>query len=1076
MISITTIIFVVYFLASHPDQTSAALPPPQDDSPITGNVYPRVTKTFIVVGDDNYPPYSYLQNGQPTGFNVDIIHAAAHAVGADVEIRLMPWNKAVQTLMNGEADLILGMAYSPEHTGIYEFSTPIATVSFDIFVRQNSDIRQLSDLTGKKVLFQRSDVVEDYLPSLAEDILPVPVMNPIEALRTLSSGEYDAAIVSRLQGYYIANQNKLTNIKASNLRILPLDYSFAALKKNSDVIMDLNEGLSILKSSGEYQALSKKWFGLYEEQSFWEQAKYYFYGVAVILAFGFAGAGWLWSLRRQVKIKTHDLVTSENKYRELVENISEAVIITVNKQVIFTNKQVEHLFEMPADEFNPGNFKDMIHPGSLDKVITEFSNWQYSIEKRISSIFCVNLPSGKEKWVKVICEKIDWDDQQAILNLFLDITQEKTTQLALAESELKFRTAFESAAVGLVISGVDGKLLQVNDTFCNYMGYSREELNKKNWREITHPDDILKNVDALQDVEGNRKTVSLEKRYIRKDGALIWADLSTALMKAPDGQPLYYISYVQNITDKKAAEEKLRESEKRFRTIFETASVSLWEEDFSQVIQWIEQKKNEGITNFNSYFDSHPAAVKTLSEMITIRDVNETALKMYRSNSKKELCRSLDKIFCEESLPNFKKEILALANGQSYFEGETVNRTLSGEKITVLITTNIPVQSRDYTRLMVSLTDITRLKKAEERIRQQVQHLAALRSVDMAISASMDMQITLRVLLAQVKQQLTVDAVAILLLNPHTQMLEYAAGTGFKTRAIENIHLRMGQSYAGRAALERRTIMADDLNNREDTLLTTDQLFAEQYVYFVGIPLIAKGAVKGVLELFSYSPFSSEAEWINLLEAMASQAAIAIDNATLFDDVQRANTNLILAYDATIEGWARALELRDGETEGHSKRVTDLTTALAATCGFHDEDLIHIRRGAFLHDIGKMGIPDSILLKPGPLTDDEWKVMKMHPVWGKQLLQNIDFLKPAINIPYCHHEKWDGTGYPQGLKGEDIPLSARIFSIVDGYDALSSDRPYRKAWSKEKVVAYLQENAGKAYDPEVMDRFLKLII
>ena len=241
------------------------------------------------------------------------------------------------------------------------------------------------------------------------------------------------------------------------------------------------------------------------------------------------------------------------------------------------------------------------------------------------------------------------------------------------------------------------------------------------------------------------------------------------------------------------------------------------------------------------------------------------------------------------------------------------------------------------------------------------------------------------------------------------------------------------------------------------------------------MPLIAKGQVVGVLELFHREPLDPDPEWLDFLETLAGQAAIAIDNAELFDNLHRANVELTLAYETTLEGWARALELRDYETEGHSQRVTELTVRIARAMGLSEAQLVHVRRGALLHDIGKMGVPDSILLKPGKLTDEEWEIMRQHPVYAYEMLSPITYLKPALDIPYCHHEKWDGTGYPRGLKGERIPLPARIFAVVDVWDALLSDRPYRKAWSEEKVLEHIQEQAGKHFDPAVVETFLKLM-
>ena len=191
--------------------------------------------------------------------------------------------------------------------------------------------------------------------------------------------------------------------------------------------------------------------------------------------------------------------------------------------------------------------------------------------------------------------------------------------------------------------------------------------------------------------------------------------------------------------------------------------------------------------------------------------------------------------------------------------------------------------------------------------------------------------------------------------------------------------------------------------------------------------------------------------------------------------LQRANADLREAYDKTIEGWVLALDLRDRETEGHTQRVTEMAVKLARELGCTDEELLQIRRGALLHDMGKMGIPDEILQKPGPLTDEEWVVMRKHPLYAYQMLSPISYLNQAVIIPYYHHERWDGTGYPHGLKGEDIPLFARLFAVVDVWDALSSDRPYRKSMAPKDVAEYLQNESGRLFDPYIVEKFLSFI-
>jgi putative nucleotidyltransferase with HDIG domain len=365
--------------------------------------------------------------------------------------------------------------------------------------------------------------------------------------------------------------------------------------------------------------------------------------------------------------------------------------------------------------------------------------------------------------------------------------------------------------------------------------------------------------------------------------------------------------------------------------------------------------------------------------------------------------------------------------------------------------------------------------RLHEQTEARLKRLDALRAIDDAISASLDLRLTLNVLLAEITGQLRVDGADVLLVNPASQTLEYTAGRGFRTAALQYTRLQMGEGYAGRAAVERRIVYVPDLRSRSTDLLRSPTFAAEQFISYYGVPLIAKGEVRGVLEVYHRSPLAANPEWLNFLDTLAGQAAIAIDNAVLFENLQRSNVEIAMAYNATIEGWSYALELRDEATEGHSRRVTEMTLQLARSLGMGEGDLVHVRRGALLHDIGKMGIPDNILLKPSPLTDEEWQIMRRHPGYANDMLSSIAYLRPALDIPYGHHEKWNGTGYPLGLKGEQIPLAARIFAIADVWDALHSERPYRPAWSAEEVLAYIQDQAGEHFDPQVVEAFVRMM-
>lgn len=386
--------------------------------------------------------------------------------------------------------------------------------------------------------------------------------------------------------------------------------------------------------------------------------------------------------------------------------------------------------------------------------------------------------------------------------------------------------------------------------------------------------------------------------------------------------------------------------------------------------------------------------------------------------------------------------------------------------------------TEDDTLLMRGLADqaSSAIKNASlfTKAKQRLDSLHALRAIDAAIASSLDLRLILQVLLEQTVSRLSVEAAGVYLLNQTTLMLEYRASQGIDLATLSNLDIRLGEGIAGKVALEQRTVCSEDIS-RESSWIPRPILLAEGLNVYCGAPMVAKGRTQGVLEVFSKEKKFDDPEWLGLLETLAGQAAIAIETIRLFSDLRRANHELILTYDTTLEGWSRALDLRDKETEGHTQRVTQLTLKLAEMLGIKDEELVHIRRGALLHDIGKLGVPDSVLLKEGSLNEDEWKIIKQHPIHAYNLLYPIAYLRPALDIPRSHHEHWDGNGYPDGLSGIQISLAARIFAVVDVWDALTSDRPYREAWSQQKALRYIKERSGKQFDPSVVDTFLILI-
>ncbi len=307
----------------------------------------------------------------------------------------------------------------------------------------------------------------------------------------------------------------------------------------------------------------------------------------------------------------------------------------------------------------------------------------------------------------------------------------------------------------------------------------------------------------------------------------------------------------------------------------------------------------------------------------------------------------------------------------------------------------------------------------------------------------------------------------ILLANP--ALLQMLGFQSFEELATRNLETEATEADYTREEFRRRLETEEQVCGLEAVWTRKDgqRLFVRENAQLVrdsqGKPLFYEGSAEDVTQL-------------RTVQEALQRSHEKLENrvADRTREVISLHAELTQAYDATIEGWSRALDLRDRETEGHCRRVTETTLRLARALGLPEDALVQVRRGALLHDIGKMGVPDAILLKPGPLTGDEWAIMRRHPTFAYEMLSPIEFLHPALSIPYCHHEKWDGSGYPNGLAGDSIPLAARVFAVVDVWDALCSDRPYRPGWPADRVRAHIEAGSGSHFDPQVVAAFLAL--
>ena len=720
----------------------------------------------------------------------------------------------------------------------------------------------------------------------------------------------------------------------------------------------------------------------------------------------------------------------------------------------------------------PEGFEQLLQTGEVELVGSRMVDWlgvPLKTQGKTIGVMAVQTYSENERLGEAEKDILVFVSNQVAMAI-----ERKRAEEALRESEKRFSSAFEYAPIGMTLSSLEGKWLKVNRALCDLLGYAENELLEKKFQDFSHPDDLPTNLDYVrQMLNGEIETCQMEKRYIHKQGYLVWTLLSISLVRDSQGNPLHFITHIQDITDRNQ-----RESEREaVITVSSALRVAATRSEMLPVLL------DQLLALFNA--DGAMLAMHDLATGETITELGRgpvgarlTGLRLppgaglsgmtvttgrpYQTNDVQGDVRF--------ALPDWPPDISAAASAPLIAHEVIIGALWVARRSEF---------TESEVRMLAAIADMAanaiHRVTLNEQTERSLQRLTALHQIDTAISASLDLRITLNVLLDHVIMQLGADAADILLLAPYTDTLEFAAGRGFRTKSIERSSVRLGRGQAGSAALSRQILTFPDMATSAPPCLRAGLLMDENFVFHQIAPLVAKGQVKGVLEIFQRSHLAPDLEWLDFLETLSTQAAIAIDNAGLFERLQRSNLELSLAYDTTLEGWAHALELRDQETEGHTQRVTELTLDLARLMGISNANLVHIRRGALLHDIGKMGVPDSILLKPGPLTPDEWEIMRRHPVYAFDMLSSITYLRQSMDIPRYHHEKWDGTGYPYGLKGEQIPLSARIFSVVDVWDALRTDRPYRQAWDKAKAEAHIRQQSGHQFDPQVVKRFEELL-
>jgi PAS domain S-box-containing protein len=636
-----------------------------------------------------------------------------------------------------------------------------------------------------------------------------------------------------------------------------------------------------------------------------------------------------------------------------------------------------------------------------------------------------------------------------------EIAERKQAETALKNAEAKYRILVEQlpAATYIMEYGEITNPVYVSPQIESIFGFTAEEwlADPDLWVNQLYPGDRDKVLAEFNLRDKLNQPIDLDYRIVTREGRVRWIHEQSVLILDETG-PRYGHGLIFDITERKQTEEAILQSEKRFRALIENSSDAITLMDPNGV----------------AIYDS-PAAPGLLGY-----DTDELI--------GRNIFELLHKEDLDILLPLFQS-LVATPGARSNNTFRIRHKNGSWRWIEAVVTNLL--EEPGVKAIVANYRDITERKLTEEEIRSRTDELSTLYELSRALAEANDVDTVLDLVSRRTVESLHTTFARIALLEGDELIMQSVypirvldhdlfAGSRRPITSMPYCQSFFAQSepvilHSSTSAMsdEEHAALLLDLAQTLCLIPLRAHDFSSNANIILGVLMI------GEVRNEAREPFTPEK--LRLARSIGDQAAIAIENIRLFNELERSNVEIIHAYDATITGWSAALDLRDKETEGHTQRVTEMTLRLAEGMKFSEHELIQVRRGALLHDIGKMGIPDRILLKPDKLTDEEWDVMRLHPTYAFQMLKPITYLRFALDIPYCHHEKWDGTGYPRKLSGEHIPIAARIFAVVDVYDALTSDRPYRTSWSREKTLQYIRDLSGSHFDPQIVDAFLKMM-
>lgn len=735
---------------------------------------------------------------------------------------------------------------------------------------------------------------------------------------------------------------------------------------------------------------------------------------------------------------------------------------------------------------SPEVFQDLLQRGEVEMIGTDSIDWlgvPLMIDGRIIGVMVVQSYQEGTRYSEREMEILSFISAQAALAI-----ERKRAESALQESEERYRYLVDHSPIGIVVHCA-GEVAFINQTALHKLGAERaEEIIGKPIVNFIHPDFLPKTLEQMQRLmNGENIEYPIEDLYLRLDGTPIPVEVSAALTTFQGRQAVQLT--LNDISERKKAQSALERQLNEMRVINEVAAACSQSTDLDELISrttqiisttlypdncgvlianpvqgvWKPHASYHGIS-FEMRGNPHPFSVGIAGKVA----FSGEGLRVGDIRSESAYLESTSGIRSELAVPIFLDgQVFGVLNAES-------------RQLNAFSETDQKLMETIADNLATAIKKI-RLLQSEQQRRMETE---ILHEANLSLTGSLDLSSRLETILDKLPLFAKFDRAAILLFA--IDGMEVVGERGLPASRLWVGQILPDSGLSDELAALKAPILIPDTHNDRRYLPFEG---CEDTRSWMGIPLIAYERVIGFIQLENREAESFNRQQAALLQSFANQAAVAIENARLYESEQRrrkenarlldelqVNTfELSLAYDKTLEGWARALEIRDRDTSGHTRRVTEMTIRLARRMGVSEKEIPHIRRGVLLHDIGKMGIPDTILKKSGPLTSDEWGEMRKHPQYAFDMLYPIAYLRPALDIPYCHHEKWNGSGYPRGLKGEEIPLTARVFSVIDVWDALLHDRPYRKAWALKDVIAYIWQESGVSFDPQVVKVFLGMV-